>query len=672
MAGRPKLLRRPSLVDQPGHLLWPINIRDGAGERCHLHADHPGAHARRTPPCAATRHPRDRRPLPRDARGARSRRRRLVGRRGGRPVAVPIRSVPRPGRLVPRAWTQPPPRARGVSPHRRNAGSVPRARAAPWRPTGPLRHDRPWRERGRAPLRPRADTRALGGAHAPAPVACLAAKSAGRRDGVGQRLRAPLLSASRRRRRPAGRCGRAFGPDRAAPLPARGSARRVARRGGRGDGRERLAARAPLWQRGWDSLRAAARRPARARYGAAGTGGPRAAGALPPHAVPRRAPPAVATARLAPCRRPRAGGRPGERLSRRVGDPGPPRRARQPHRGSHRGAARGEHTPSRRADPHGGRDARDAGGARPSDPGGPRRAAVLAAGSAGSGGMTSLASSLSARRGTPEWDAVLRLSVCDAVRERADLEGAPRRVRADADGGWTPLSPSARHGACRRRQPLHGLRELPCVRRHHAPSAARAGAELLDRPEDARVVPAEPFLRRVVVRLEPDSVLDRFGLGTALALLDAEISVRNLSWARAPSVVLRDAGARDSRVYPGPRDVRDRSGRDRRGGGAARSAASPVSEERMLMLALLLCADTARAFPLVLSPAESVEVTVAGSGEPVVLIPGLFGSAFGYRAVIPLLTDAGYRAIVVEPLGIGSSARPEHADYSLTAQADRI
>ena len=91
-----------------------------------------------------------------------------------------------------------------------------------------------------------------------------------------------------------------------------------------------------------------------------------------------------------------------------------------------------------------------------------------------------------------------------------------------------------------------------------------------------------------------------------------------------------------------------------------------------MLALLLLCADTARAFPLVLSPAESVEVTVAGSGEPVVLIPGLFGSAFGYRAVIPLLTDAGYRAIVVEPLGIGSSARPEHADYSLTAQADRI
>src|SRR5207253_3175529 len=37
-----------------------------------------------------------------------------------------------------------------------------------------------------------------------------------------------------------------------------------------------------------------------------------------------------------------------------------------------------------------------------------------------------------------------------------------------------------------------------------------------------------------------------------------------------------------------------------------------------------------------------------------------------------LLNGAGYRTIVVEPLGIGSSARPQRADYSLTAQADRI
>src|SRR2546423_7678857 len=92
----------------------------------------------------------------------------------------------------------------------------------------------------------------------------------------------------------------------------------------------------------------------------------------------------------------------------------------------------------------------------------------------------------------------------------------------------------------------------------------------------------------------------------------------------------------------------------------------------MCLPALAFPADPFHPFPLALSPAESVAVTVTGTGDPVVLVPGLFGSAFGYRAVIPLLADAGYRAIVVEPLGIGGSARPEHADHSLTAQADRV
>src|SRR5437867_12137896 len=80
----------------------------------------------------------------------------------------------------------------------------------------------------------------------------------------------------------------------------------------------------------------------------------------------------------------------------------------------------------------------------------------------------------------------------------------------------------------------------------------------------------------------------------------------------------------------------------------------------MWLLALALVADTIHTLSLVLSPAESVAVTVTGTGDPVVLLPGLFGSAFGFRTLIPLLTDAGYRAIVVEPLGIGSSARPAH------------
>src|SRR5690348_5146789 len=73
-----------------------------------------------------------------------------------------------------------------------------------------------------------------------------------------------------------------------------------------------------------------------------------------------------------------------------------------------------------------------------------------------------------------------------------------------------------------------------------------------------------------------------------------------------------------------------------------------------------------------LSRTESLSVETVGRGDPVVIIPGLFGSAYGFRGLVPLLADAGYRAIVIEPLGIGSSTRPEKANYSLTAQADRI
>ena len=72
------------------------------------------------------------------------------------------------------------------------------------------------------------------------------------------------------------------------------------------------------------------------------------------------------------------------------------------------------------------------------------------------------------------------------------------------------------------------------------------------------------------------------------------------------------------------------------------------------------------------APGESLRVTVAGSGETVVLVPGLFGSAFGYRHLLAMLPAAGFRTIVIEPLGIGRSTRPKRADYSLTAQADRL
>lgn len=90
------------------------------------------------------------------------------------------------------------------------------------------------------------------------------------------------------------------------------------------------------------------------------------------------------------------------------------------------------------------------------------------------------------------------------------------------------------------------------------------------------------------------------------------------------------------------------------------------------LLSLLLVADTAAAFHVPVAPAESLWVSAAGRGEPVVLIPGLVGSVYAYRKVVPLLNEAGYRTVVIEPLGIGFSTRPEAADYSLAAQARRL
>lgn len=72
------------------------------------------------------------------------------------------------------------------------------------------------------------------------------------------------------------------------------------------------------------------------------------------------------------------------------------------------------------------------------------------------------------------------------------------------------------------------------------------------------------------------------------------------------------------------------------------------------------------------APRESLRVADHGAGTPVVLVPGAMGSAFAFRRVAPLLVGSGHRALVVEPLGLGGSSRPESADYSLTAQADRL
>ncbi len=100
----------------------------------------------------------------------------------------------------------------------------------------------------------------------------------------------------------------------------------------------------------------------------------------------------------------------------------------------------------------------------------------------------------------------------------------------------------------------------------------------------------------------------------------------------------------------------------------------------LVLLALPLRAATAQEdgleprsrTSLPIAAGESLAVTISGDGTPVVLLPGLFGSAYGYRRLTAILDTMGYRSTIIEPLGIGSSSRPPSADYSLTAQADRI
>ncbi len=92
----------------------------------------------------------------------------------------------------------------------------------------------------------------------------------------------------------------------------------------------------------------------------------------------------------------------------------------------------------------------------------------------------------------------------------------------------------------------------------------------------------------------------------------------------------------------------------------------------MWLLALCLLPVEQRPY-IPVAPGETLHVeALAGPGEPVAIIPGLVGGAFSFRKVVPLLAAAGYRPIVIEPLGTGLSGRPLKADYSLAAQAHRI
>jgi pimeloyl-ACP methyl ester carboxylesterase len=72
------------------------------------------------------------------------------------------------------------------------------------------------------------------------------------------------------------------------------------------------------------------------------------------------------------------------------------------------------------------------------------------------------------------------------------------------------------------------------------------------------------------------------------------------------------------------------------------------------------------------APGEILRTTTVGTGQPLVLLPGIFGAAFTYRLLIIPLAELGYQTIVVEPLGYGWSSHPRDADYSFSAQTGRV
>lgn len=93
----------------------------------------------------------------------------------------------------------------------------------------------------------------------------------------------------------------------------------------------------------------------------------------------------------------------------------------------------------------------------------------------------------------------------------------------------------------------------------------------------------------------------------------------------------------------------------------------------LLPLALLAApADSVVVRDIQVAPGEVLRTTTVGIGRPLVLIPGIFGAAFGYRMLTGPLAERGYQTIVIEPLGYGWSSHPKEADYSFSAQTGRV
>jgi pimeloyl-ACP methyl ester carboxylesterase len=93
----------------------------------------------------------------------------------------------------------------------------------------------------------------------------------------------------------------------------------------------------------------------------------------------------------------------------------------------------------------------------------------------------------------------------------------------------------------------------------------------------------------------------------------------------------------------------------------------------LLSLALLLTPlDSVAVHDIRVADGETLRITEMGKGRPIVLLPGIFGGAYSYRKITGPLVAEGYRAIVIEPLGYGSSSHPKKADYSYDAQSKRV
>ena len=98
----------------------------------------------------------------------------------------------------------------------------------------------------------------------------------------------------------------------------------------------------------------------------------------------------------------------------------------------------------------------------------------------------------------------------------------------------------------------------------------------------------------------------------------------------------------------------------------------PLLLGALFITALPAYAQKPRVMRIAVAPAETLHVSISGRGDPVVIVPGIWSLTYAFRKVIPPLADGGMQVIVIEPLGVASSGRPQKADYSITAQSRRI